>query len=276
MNKNLWSAEADKRPIGVFDSGLGGLTVVKELIRQLPHEDIVYYGDTARVPYGTKSKESIIRFSIENANVLLKYKVKMIVVACNSCSSYALSILRKSFTIPIVGVIEAGSQKAVMTTHNKRIGVIATQATIASDKYASTIKGLNSKVSVMSQPCPLFVPIVEEGWADKSLALGVANEYLKGLKRAKIDTLILGCTHYPLLKTTLTKAMGKNVTLVDSAKEVALEVKGLLEKMGKLNNKGKGNLKFLVSDKPQVFKKIARQFLGFEIKNLIKIENHKA
>ncbi len=273
----MYGQDEKYKPIGVFDSGLGGLTVVKELVRQLPGEDIVYYGDTARVPYGTKSKESIIRFSIENANVLLRHKVKMIVVACNSCSSYALSILRKSFDVPIVGVIEAGAQKAVMTTHNKRVGVIATQATISSQKYAQTIKDFNKSVSVFSQPCPLFVPLVEEGWGDKEVTLNVANEYLKNLKKVKVDTLILGCTHYPLLKNTLTKAMGKKVCLVDSAKEVALEVKALLEKMRKLNNvKKSGQRKFLVSDKPQEFKKIARQFLGFEIKDLIKVENHKS
>ena len=263
-------------PIGVFDSGLGGLTVVKELIRQLPNENILYYGDTARVPYGTKSKESIIRFSIENANVLLKHNVKMIVVACNSCSSYALSILQKGFTVPVIGVIDAGSKKAVDTTRNKRVGVIATQATISSEKYPQTIAHYNRTLKVFSQACPLFVPLVEEGWMDKNVTLDVANEYLKELKQKEVDTLILGCTHYPLLKKILNKAMGQKVTLVDSAQEVALEVKRVLNALGKINvTKKKGQYKFLVSDKPQEFKKIAKQFLGFEINDLVKIEKHK-
>ncbi len=265
-----------KNPIGVFDSGLGGLTVVKELIRQLPNEDIIYYGDTARVPYGTKSKESIIRFSIENANILLKYKVKMIVVACNSCSSYALSILQKGFSVPVIGVIDAGARKAVDTTKNKRVGVIATPATIASEKYPQTIHHYDKSLKVLSQACPLFVPLVEEGWMDKDVTLRVANEYLGDFKKQKIDTLILGCTHYPLLKKVLSKSMGAQVSLVDSAQEVALEVKRVLNALGKINaNQKKGRTKFLVSDKPQEFKKIAKQFLGFEIKDLVKVEKHK-
>ena len=265
-----------KNPIGVFDSGLGGLTVVKELIRQLPHEHIVYYGDTARVPYGIKSKESIIRFSIENANILLKHGVKMLVVACNSCSSYALSILQKGFTIPVVGVIEAGSRKAVSTTRNQRVGVIATQATIASEKYPQTIQHYKRSLKVFSQACPLFVPLVEEGWMDKGVTLQVAHEYLKELKQQRVDTLILGCTHYPLLKNVLKKAMGPKVVLVDSAQEVAIDVKRVLNTLGKINpSNKKGQCKFLVSDKPQEFKKIAKRFLGFEIKNLVKIEKHK-
>jgi len=259
--------------IGVFDSGLGGLTVVKELIRQLPHEHIVYFGDTARVPYGTKSKETIIRFSKENTEVLLKHHVKLIVVACNSCSSYAMPALKVNFSLPIVGVLVPGARKAVAATRNGRIGVIATSATIASGRYPEAIKKFKRGAQVTTQACPMFVPLVEEGWFNKGIALEVANNYLGPLKKSGVDTMILGCTHYPLLKKTLKKAMGEKVMLIDSAKEVAAEVGSILEK----NNLGnprrqKGKVKFLVSDKPQAFKKIAKTFLGFDIKHLINIK----
>ncbi len=258
--------------IGVFDSGLGGLTVVKELMRQLPSEDIVYYGDTARVPYGTKSRESIIRFSKENAKILLKHKVKMIVVACNSSSSYALKDLRKSFRVPIVGVIHPGAKAALIATKNKKIGVIATSATVASGEYEKTVKHYAKSAKVLSKACPLFVPLVEEGWAQKPVTLGIAKEYLAPLKSAGIDTLILGCTHYPLLKKTLQKAVGKKVFLVDSAKEVAREVKEVLIQSDKRKMlRRKAVHKFLISDRPQAFGKIAKNFLGKEITHIVKV-----
>ena len=255
--------------IGVFDSGLGGLTVVKELMKQLPHEDIVYFGDTARVPYGTKSKESIIRFSIENARVLLKHKVKMIVVACNSCSSYALSILRGKFDVPIVGFIRPGARRAVETTRNNRIGVIATVATIHSQEYTKTIQEYKKSAAVFSQPCPLFVPLVEEGWNRSRVTENVAREYLTDLKKSRIDTLILGCTHYPLLKPILKKVMGDKVELVDSAKEVAYEVRQILESLELMSSsKRRGRYKYLISDRPQQFKKLAKNFLGHPIQHV--------
>ena len=258
-----------QKPIGVFDSGLGGLTVVKELVRQLPNEDIVYFGDTARVPYGTKSKESIIRFSIENTATLLKYKVKMVVVACNSSTSYALPTLVESFHLPLVGVIKPGAQKALHLTKNNRVGVIATSATINSQEYTKTIKNFNPAVEVFDQACPLFVPLVEEGWINHAVTLNVAKEYLKKLKKAGIDTLILGCTHYPLLKSVLTQVMGRKVHLVDSAQEVACDVKNVLMDH-QLNqfSKRKGSLRLLVSDEPQKFTQIARNFLGFQINKI--------
>ena len=252
-----------KSPIGVFDSGLGGLTVVKELIKQLPYENIVYYGDTARVPYGTKSKESIVRFSNDNTKVLLDHNVKMVVVACNSSSSYALDELRKKFSVPFIGVIDPGSKKAVNVSKNKCIGVIATSATIASNKYQDTIKVYSKNAKVFSKACPLFVPIVEEGWQNKSISINIAEEYLKELKKTKIDALILGCTHYPLLKKSIKTVMGKNVFLIDSAKEVALAVKSILEETNMVNDSKKEvKYKFLVSDKPQRFKMMASNFLG--------------
>lgn len=255
-----------KQAIGIFDSGLGGLTVVKEVMRRLPHENIVYFGDTARVPYGTKSKESIIQFSIENAQVLLNQHVKMIVVACNSCSSYAINILKKKFTVPILGVIEPGAKKAVEKTRNKKIGVIATTATIASNKYEQAIRKLDSSIRTYSQPCPLFVPLVEEGWASKSVTLTVANEYLSVMKKKKVDTVILGCTHYPLLKSTIKKAVSRNVILIDSASEVAAAVDMILnEKDLRNRSEAIGYAKFLISDRPQQFEKIARKFLGSKL-----------
>ncbi len=256
--------------IGVFDSGLGGLTVVKELMRQLPRENIVYFGDTARVPYGTKSKEAIIRFSQENTMVLLDQRVKIIVVACNSSSSYAIPRLERTFNIPIIGVIEPGAKRAIEKTKNGRIGVIATSATIASGKYENTIKKLNKKAKVFSRACPLFVPLVEQGWMDKKVTFDVACEYLKDLKKENIDTLVLGCTHYPLLKKIIQKVMGQKVTLIDSAETVAIKVKSILERMNQVKaKKEKPTYKFIVSDKPQDFRRVANTFLGYEIKDVI-------
>ena len=254
-------------PIGVFDSGLGGLTVVKELMRELPLEDIIYYGDTARVPYGTKSREAILRFSKENTQALLKHKVKMVVVACNSSSSHALAALKREFTLPIVGVIHAGAKKAVQTTRNRKIGVIATSATISSEEYTKTIHWYDAGVKVFSQACPLLVPLVEEGWVNKDITLKIVQEYLAPLKKAGIDTLILGCTHYPLLKDDFKKVMGKEVTLIDSAKEVALEVKQILGEMQTMHSPGrKAKYRFIATDRPQAFEKIARNFLGYPVK----------
>ncbi len=259
-------SKSNNNPIGVFDSGLGGLTVFKQVIRELPNEDVIYFGDTARVPYGTKSKEAIIRFSIENVEQLLKHHVKVVVIACNSSTSYALDILQNRFEIPIVGVIEPGVKKAVRASTGGRIGIIATQATVNSGKYREHIHRLNPSAKVFSQACPLFVPLVEEGWLNKSVTRDVAEEYLKPLKAKKIDTLILGCTHYPLLKPVLRKTVGKDVELIDSAREVALEAKRVLTEKGLLRSgKAKAKYNFLISDRPQAFKQIAQKFLGFQI-----------
>ncbi len=259
-------------PIGVFDSGLGGLTVVKALMKFLPNEDIVYFGDTARVPYGTKSREAIIRFSQENARVLMRHKVKMIVIACNSSASHALNILRKKFDVPVVGVIEPGVKKAVSVTRNKNIGIIATPATINSGAYAKKIRKLDRSISVVSQPCPLFVPLVEEGWLDRKVTSEVAETYLGRLKSSRVDTLILGCTHYPLLKPVLKKVMGPRVKLVDSAQEVAFEVQALLQNTGRARAvKRRPQYRFLVSDRPQHFRLAARKFLGYDIKSVKRV-----
>ncbi|MBI2495672.1 MAG: glutamate racemase, partial [Candidatus Omnitrophica bacterium] len=208
-----------RQPIGVFDSGIGGLTVVKALIEELPVESIVYFGDTARVPYGTKSKHTIVKFSLENVEFLLRFGVKCIVIACNTSSSWALPTLRKYFKVPIIGVIRPGALAAVRETRNKRIGVIGTNATIQSRAYETAIQRIDPAVKVFSGSCPLFVPLVEEGWLNGAISRQVARRYLEPLARQRIDTLILGCTHYPLLASTIQQVLGSGVSLVDSAKQ---------------------------------------------------------
>lgn len=256
-------------PIGVFDSGLGGLTVVKELLYELPNERIVYFGDTARVPYGTKSRETIIRYSKEIVGVLLKRRVKMVVVACNTASSLALDVLKSEYKLPIVGVIDPGARKAADSTKTKRVGIIATQSTVKSGKYAKRLKDFKKGLNIVSQPCPLFVPLVEEGWFDHDITIRTAKEYLKDLKTAKVDTLILGCTHYPLLKQVIGYVMGPKVTLIDSAKEVALEVKKILIDRGLLRTTLKpADHSYLVSDEPEIFKYRAIKFLGRSMENV--------
>ncbi len=260
--------------IGVFDSGVGGLTVVKELIRQLPYENIVYFGDTARVPYGIKSKETVIRFSIENILFLLKHDVKLICVACNTVSSVALPVIKHHFKVPIVGVLSPGVREAVYATRNKRIGVIGTKGTIRSRSYENEIRQLDPKVKVTSIACPLFVPFVEEGWLSGDVVNTVAKHYLKPLKDAGVDTVILGCTHYPLLKPVIKKIMGENATLIDSAKQVAIEVKKILAMEGELvHGRRSGRHQFFVSDNPEWFAGLAARFLGGPLENVRKVNN---
>ena len=268
------------RPIGVFDSGVGGLTVVKELIRQLPYEDIVYFGDTARVPYGIKSKETVIRFSIENILFLLKHDVKLICVACNTVSSFALPEIKNHFKVPIVGVIGPGAREAVYATRNKRVGVIGTKGTIKSRAYEDEIRRLDPKVKVTTTACPLFVPFVEEGWTSGDVVTTVVKQYLRPLKTAGVDTLILGCTHYPLLKPVIKEVMGEDVTLIDSAKQVAIEVNKILAGEDLLNKGVKakaarrpGRRDFFVSDNPEWFSNLAQRFLGEPLKNVKRVNN---
>jgi len=260
-----------KKAIGVFDSGVGGLTVVKELIRQLPNEDIIYFGDTARVPYGIKSRETVIRFSIENILFLLKHDVKLICVACNTVSSFALPVIKNHFRVPIVGVITPGVREAVYASRNKRVGVIGTRGTINSRAYELEIKQLDPSVKVTAVACPLFVPFAEEGWLGGNVVIDVAKSYLKPLKEAGVDTVILGCTHYPLLKPVIKKVMGEGVELIDSAKQVAIEVKEILASESLCNTKHKGVHKFYVSDNPEWFKDIAERFLGRVMKDVTKV-----
>lgn len=260
------------KAIGVFDSGVGGLTVVKELVRQLPYEDIIYFGDTARVPYGIKSKETVIRFSAENILFLLKQDVKLICVACNTVSSVALPAMKSNFRVPIVGVIRPGVKEAVYATCNKRIGVIGTRGTIQSQTYVRQIRQLDPKIKVTAVACPLFVPFAEEGWLSGSEVLSVARKYLKPLKTAGVDTVILGCTHYPLLKSVIKKALGDKVKLIDSAKQVAREVKNTLAREGLLNTaRRKARRKFYVSDNAQWFSGVAKKFLGAPLGEVKKV-----
>jgi len=262
------------KPIGIFDSGIGGLTVVKEVVKLLPYENIVYFGDTARVPYGIKSKETIIKFSLENTLFLLQKDVKMIVVACNTSSSLALPIIRKHFKIPILGVIMPGAKEAVYATKNGKIGVIGTRATINSRAYEEEIKRLDHSIKVYSQSCPMFVPIVEEGWINDGIAGKVAEKYLLPLKDKGIDTLILGCTHYPLLKRKIQQIVGAGVKLIDSAQQVAVEVKQVLSQEGILNNNRlKPSREYFVSDEVAIFKNVAKMFLGSDLKEVRKVAN---
>ncbi len=261
------------KSIGVFDSGVGGLTVVKELMRQLPSENIVYFGDTARVPYGIKSRETVIRFSIENILFLLKQNVKLICVACNTVSSFALPVIKNHFRVPIVGVLSPGVREAVYTTQNKRIGIIGTKGTVKSKAYEIEIKQLDPAVKVTATACPLFVPFAEEGWTRGKVVTTVAKHYLKPLKDAGIDTLILGCTHYPLLKPVIKEVMGENVTLIDSAQQVAMEVKKILATEGELNKARSPNHQFYVSDNPEWFSGLAKRFLGKSLANVKRVNN---
>jgi len=259
------------KPIGVFDSGVGGLTVVKELIAQLPGEDLIYFGDTARVPYGIKSQETVIKFSIENILFLLKQDVKLICVACNTVSSFALPVIKNYFKIPIVGVITPAVREAVYATQNKKIGVIGTRGTIRSRAYDNEIKHLDPKIKVTALSCPLFVPFAEEGLIEGNAVLEVARNYLKPLKEARVDTVILGCTHYPLLKPVIRQVLGKDVKLIDSAKQVAIEVKRILSAENILSKSRKGKRRFFVSDNPEWFTGLAKSFLGEPIKGAKKV-----
>jgi glutamate racemase len=259
------------RPIGIFDSGLGGLTVVKAIQKELPGEKLVYFGDTARIPYGTKSPDTIIRYARQIIRFFRKVqKVKAVVVACNTSSAWALDTVRKDFPIPILGVIEPGAYAAVEVTRNGRIGVIGTEGTVASGAYVRAIHHLMPKAKVFSKACPLFVPLVEEGKLAGAVTEAVVREYLKPLLRQKIDTLVLGCTHYPLLKKTLAKAAGKKVKIVDSAEETARSLHRNLEMHGVEMN-GHGGGKYYVSDLSRKFKEQAQRFLGRHIPKVEKI-----
>src|SRR5579872_6238149 len=251
-------------PIGMFDSGVGGLTVLREVMKQLPQESTIYFGDTARVPYGSKSRDVIVRFSLEISQFLLQEKVKMLVVACNTASAFALAELRSRFDVPIVGVIEPGARAALKTTKTQRVGVIGTEGTIESQAYTEAIHRLNPKIDVFGQACPLIVPLVEEGWLEKPLALEVVKEYLLPLLENRIDTLVLGCTHYPLLKDLLSRVAGSSIALIDSAAETARAVDGTLkENHGQARSTGGPvRRRFYVSDAPEKFEKTGQRFLG--------------
>jgi glutamate racemase len=252
----------DPRPIGVFDSGIGGLTSVRELFRVLPGESVVYFGDTARVPYGTKSKETVTRFSLEIASFLVRQNIKCLVVACNTASSYALPTLSRRLDVPVVGVIEPAARAAVAASPHGRIGVIGTTGTVASGAYAEAIGQRAPGASVISRACPLFVPLVEEGWMTHPVTREVAEEYLRELKNGGLESLILGCTHYPLLAPLLADVMGPAVTLVDSGAEAARATAHLLRERGQLAGSATPEHRMFLSDEPRNFARIADTFLG--------------
>jgi glutamate racemase len=258
--------------IGVFDSGIGGLTVLHQIIETLPKENTVYLGDTARAPYGTKSVETVLRYSFENCRFLVDKGVKMIVVACNTSTAIALNRLKENLAMPVIGVIEPGVRRAIKSTKNKKVGVIGTEATIQSGAYTRALKEKDSKIEVYSRACPLFVPLVEEGWTDNAVVEMTVKAYLGSLKQSGIDTLILGCTHYPLLKKAIRKFMGSAVRLVDSAEETAKEVESLLKKATPGKKGGKGVHSFFVTDAPDRFIKVGRRFLGEKVESAVRIE----
>ena len=256
-------------PIGVFDSGVGGLTVAREIIRQLPNEKIVYFGDTARVPYGSKSKENIIRYSRQIIRFLKSKNVKAIVVACNTASAIALEEIRDEIDIPIIGVVKPGAKVAAANTKNKRVGIIATEATINSNIYTNVIHENDRDITVFGKACPLFVPLVEEGLLEDSVTDEIARRYLEELKTKDIDTLILGCTHYPLLRKTVGRIIGDNVNLVNPAYETALSLKELLLEngiaAGDEHQYESEMYEFYVSDIAEKFKKFANSIMPFNI-----------
>src|SRR4051812_11279781 len=254
---------SQESPIGVFDSGIGGLTVAHEVIRQLPHESIVYFGDTARVPYGPKSPDTVRRYSREIAAFLRDQGVKGIVIACNTATAHALETLRSEMDMPVIGVVEPGARAAVAATRQGHIGVIGTAGTIKSGAYERAIRALDPNVMVTPRACPLFVPLVEEGWIDHEATRLVAREYLEPMLEAEIDTLVLGCTHYPLLKPLLREVLGPSVRLIDSAEETAAETARTLagEHLSALAD-AEPTYRFVASDDPLQFLQLGQRFLG--------------
>ncbi len=258
--------------IGIFDSGIGGLTVLKEVSRILPHENIIYLGDTARVPYGIRSPETVTRYSFECTGFLLKQNIKLLVVACNTVSAISLQRIRESVSIPVIGVIQPGARAAVSSTKNKKIGIIGTETTIKSNAYVNAIKSLDRSIEVFGLPCPLFVPLVEEGWTDGAIAQLVAEKYLKGIADKGADTLVLGCTHYPLLRAVIQDVM-RGVHLIDSAVETAKVVRDMLPSADHTGSAGMTRTRrFFVTDSPGKFIAVGGSFLQEEIKNIEKIE----
>jgi glutamate racemase len=260
---------AERRPLGMFDSGIGGLTVLDAISRRLPNESVVYFGDTARLPYGTKSKETVTRFSREIVEFLMTKNPKLIVVACNTASAYSLPVLRSMVDVPVVGVVEPGAEAALRVTRKNKIGVIGTRATIESGAYLEAIQSRKPDVKVFSKACPLFVPLIEEGWIDHPVTLEVARHYLERLVAFEVDALILGCTHYPLLKDVLEKVVGSDVVLVDSAEETAREVEEVLGRKGMLSpRRVEPRCELFVSDMHLNLRLQVERFLGFEVPRL--------
>lgn len=253
-------------PIGVFDSGIGGLTVARELMRQLPNESIIYFGDTARVPYGPKSPDTVLRYSREIVDFLKGEGVKAVVVACNTATAHALAALQEENDLPIIGVIEPGSRAAARATKSGNVGVIGTQGTINSRAYERAITSADRGAHITALACPLFVPLVEEGWLDTEVTRLVAEEYLEPIKSAHVDTLVLGCTHYPLLKPVIGSVVGRDVRLIDSAEETAAQTAATLIDSGLAHEAtDTARYRFIASDAPEQFLRVGGRFLGSSI-----------
>lgn len=266
-------------PIGVFDSGVGGLTVVREMIRQLPNENIVYFGDTARVPYGSKSQKTIIRFSEQIIRFLKKKQVKAIVIACNTASALALEAVRDEFDVPILGVVIPGARAAVEATQNRKVGVVGTDATVQSGMYTKIIHGMNPDITVIEKACPLFVPLVEEGFKEHQVTQEIIEYYLDSMKKTDIDAMILGCTHYPLLRSKIRAYMGEGIQIVNPAYETAMDLKRLLEEQDMVNDGTKtphSSYEFFVSDAAEKFRSFANTVMPFDISetNVVNIEEY--
>ncbi len=254
-----------KQSIGVFDSGIGGLTILRALRKTLPHENLIYFGDTANVPYGGKSKTAVTRLALAVAQFLETQEVKLIVVACNTATAQALPTLRKQLQVPVVGVIEPGANCAVATTRNHKIAVLGTQGTVESKAYVKAIAKHSPHIQVLQQACPLFVPLAEEGFADSPAAELIARAYLANIQKSKADTVILGCTHYPILKPMLSRVLGPHVKLVDSAQTLATAVKQFLNAQQIAATTGKGRVKLYASDAPEKFTRAAEKLLGEKV-----------
>ncbi len=260
-------------PIGIFDSGIGGLTVVKQLRRLLPEEQLVYFGDTARIPYGTKSQRLVQQYALQDAHFLLQYDVKMVVVACNSASASALPLLQEQLDIPVIGVVTPGASAAVRLTRNGKVGIIGTTATVNSHAYTREIHRLAPETQVFGQPCPLLVPLVEEGWLDDYVTVLTIKKYVHDLLKQHIDTLILGCTHYPVLEQTIQKVVGDDIRLIDSGKETARAVKALLSERNMLHKGRKTEHdRFFVSDIPAKFEEVGSRFLGQPLEQVERVD----
>jgi len=257
-----------EQPIGIFDSGLGGLTIFKALKKLLPEESLIYFGDSAHVPYGSKSKETVTRFSLEIAKFLESKNIKLLIIACNTASALALKEVEKNVSVPVIGVITPGAQQAVKKTKNKHIAVIGTEATVNSKAYRSALQKINKKLSVIETACPLFVPLIEEGFIGGKAADLVIEKYLKNIKNSKSDTLILGCTHYPVIKKDIQKYLGPRVALIDSADAVALTAKEMLASKNLLADK-KAVYSVYASDAPERFGQKAQKVLGLKIKKVL-------
>lgn len=266
-------------PIGVFDSGVGGLTVVREIIRQLPDENIVYFGDTARVPYGSKSKNTIIRFSEQIIRFLKTKQVKAIVIACNTASALALDAVRDEFDVPILGVVIPGARAAVVATTNGKVGVVGTEATVQSGMYTKVIQEMNPEIEVIEKACPLFVPLVEEGFKEHHVTQEVIDYYLDSMKKTDIDAMILGCTHYPLLRSKIRAYMGEKIQIVNPAYETAMDLRKLLIEKD-MGNDGTATAasryEFFVSDAAEKFRKFANTVMPFDVPetNVVNIEEY--